>query len=91
VGVSVGAGVDVEVAVVVGVTVTVGFACAVCVMAAETVSATIVSMGPVSTVGAKMGAEAVGNPGTTQAVIVAKNIRAMKNFRLLFMIFLLDL
>jgi hypothetical protein len=41
-------------------------------------------MEPVSTVGAKTGVEAVGSPGTTQAVIVAKNIRAMKNVRLLF-------
>jgi len=36
-----------------------------------------------------MGADAVGSPGTTQAVIVAKNIRAMKNVRLLFMVFFL--
>jgi hypothetical protein len=60
-------------------------------MAAETVPATIVSIGPVSTVGAKTGAEAVGSPGTTQAAMVARNIRAMKNVRLLFMVFFLDL
>jgi hypothetical protein len=58
-------------------------------MAAETVPATIVVMRLVSTVGAKTGAEAVGSPGTTQAVIVAKNIRAMKNVRLLFTVFFL--
>jgi hypothetical protein len=75
------------VAVAADVGVAVGCANAVCVMAAETVPATIVSMGPVSTVGAKTGAEAVGSPGTTQAVMTAKNIRATKIVRLLFMVF----
>jgi hypothetical protein len=82
--------VAVAVAVAVDVGVDVGCASAVCVMAAETVPATIVSIGPVSTVGAKTGAEAVGSPGTTQA-IVAKNIIAMKNIRFVFMVFVLDI
>jgi hypothetical protein len=69
-----------------GVFVNVGCACSVCAMAAETVSATIVAICPVSTSGAAAGADAVGSPGTTQAVIVAKNIRAMKNVRLVFMV-----
>jgi hypothetical protein len=58
-------------------------------MAAETVPAIIVFRRSVSTVGARIGVEAVGSPGTAQATIVAKNIRAMKNVRLLFMVFFL--
>jgi hypothetical protein len=66
-----------------------GTDCSVSAMAAETVPATIVLIAPVSTVGA--GVEMVESPGMTQAVMVAKNIRAMKNVRLLFMVFFLDL
>jgi hypothetical protein len=86
VGVSVGTDVEGWVAVAADVDVAAGCACSVCAMAAETVSATIVSMRLVSTVGAKTGAEAVGSPGTTQAAMITKNISAVKNVRLLFMV-----
>jgi len=82
-------GMDVALAVgaVVAVGSNVGRACSVCKMAAETVPATMVSTRLESAVGANTGAEAVGSPGSTQAVIVAKKIIAMKNVRLLFMVF----
>jgi hypothetical protein len=64
-----------------------GTDCSVSEMAAETVEATISSICPVSIVGAEMGAVAVGSPGITQAAIIAKNSRAMKMIRLLFMVF----
>jgi hypothetical protein len=73
--------VAVETAVAVGF----GAACSVSAIAAETVPATIVATRPVSTVGAARGVEAVENPGMAQAAIVAKNIRAMKIVRRLFM------
>jgi hypothetical protein len=56
-------------------------------MAAETVSATIVSNRPGSTTGAEAGADPDGSPGTTQAAMAAKKISATKNIRLLFMLF----
>jgi hypothetical protein len=101
VGVSVGidvkvdVGVESEVIVEVGVEVELergmgaglGTDCSVSAMAAETVEATISSICPVSIVGAEVGAGAVGSPGTTQATITAKNIRAMNIIRLLFMFF----
>jgi hypothetical protein len=87
--------VDVNVAVAVAVAVDalvavgLGLDCSVCAMAAETVPATCVSTCPVSTVRVGSGAEAVGSPGTTQAVIVAKKIRAIKKVFLLFMVIIL--
>jgi hypothetical protein len=93
VGVSVGASVAAEVAVNVAAevevktAVAVGFGadCSVSAIAAETVPATIVAIRPVSTVGAGCGVDAVESPGTAQATLIAKNIRAMKIVRLLFM------
>jgi hypothetical protein len=59
--------------------------CSVCARAAETVPATFVSIDPVSIVEAKMGVGGVDeSPGRTQAM-VTKNIREMKNVRVLFM------
>jgi hypothetical protein len=86
-GVGINVGVDVEVDV--GTRVGVGKACSVKAMATETVSATIVDRIPVSVVGASAGAEAVGRPGKAQATMVAKKVNAMKNVRLLFMVFFL--
>jgi len=79
-----GAGVAVGMGVFVGKGV--GRACSVSSMAAETVPATMVSTAPVSSVGAKVGAASVvGSPGMTQAVMNIKKIKAVKNFRRLFM------
>jgi hypothetical protein len=51
------------------VAVAVGCACSVSARTAETVSATLISIAPVSTVGAKMGVVGVDeSPGTTQAM-----------------------
>jgi len=82
-------GVAVCVGVETGTSVGVGRACSVCVMAAETVSATIVSNRPGSMICGGAGAEAVGSPGTAQAMMAAKKVSAMKNVRLLFMVFFL--
>jgi hypothetical protein len=80
--------VEVNVKVAAGIGVEIGCACPVCATTAETVPATIIAIRPVSTVSVGRGVDAVGSPGTTQAVIAAKNIRAIKNVRLLFMFFL---
>jgi hypothetical protein len=98
VGVAVAVGVDVTMGMEVNVAVTItmeagaglGMDCWVWAMAAETVPATIVSMTPASNVSVGRGAEAVGSPGTTQARMIAKKIGAMKKFRLLFIVFLLE-
>jgi hypothetical protein len=75
--------VNAKVAVEIGIEV--GCACSVCATTAETVPATIIAIRSVSTVSVGSGAGAVGDPGTTQAIIAAKNIGTIKSVRLLFM------
>ena len=64
----------------------VGRAFSVCVMAAETVLATMVSNRPGLTNGAGAGVEALGSPGITQAAIAPKRVSTKKNKRLRFMV-----